>query len=207
MLKSKVSWMVAAAALLGLGAGSLIMAWIIARELKPQDAPGLLRLSRSLLAASGSDRSQIVGRSREVGVSLRRLCDEAAVRTWKPADERQYSAGAQHERDRQRKQHWPPWGQSALGNNISNQQRGYGRRGGQQENEDQRTGVTVDQRRAEEADTQDAANNKNKSRGNRQQSRDHTQGERQPERAPGGTATTRRVRKRRIRFRSGPHRG
>jgi hypothetical protein len=69
--------------------GSLIMAWIIARELEPQSAPGLLRLSRSLLAASASDRSQIVTRSREVGASLRRLCDEAAGRTWKPADERQ----------------------------------------------------------------------------------------------------------------------
>ena len=69
--------------------GSLIMAWIIARELDPQDAPGLLRLSRSLLAASASDRSQIVQRSGEVGASLRRLCDLAAVRTWKPADERQ----------------------------------------------------------------------------------------------------------------------
>ena len=28
-------------------------------------------------------------RSREVAVTLRRLCDEAAGRTWKPADERQ----------------------------------------------------------------------------------------------------------------------
>lgn len=69
--------------------GSLIMAWIIARQLAPEDAPGLLRLSRSLLAASASDRSQIVTRSGEVGASLRRLCDRAAVRMWKPADERQ----------------------------------------------------------------------------------------------------------------------
>jgi hypothetical protein len=69
--------------------GSLIMAWIITRQLDPQSAPGLLRLSRSLLAASAADRSQIVERSREVGASLRRLSDEAAVRTWKPADERQ----------------------------------------------------------------------------------------------------------------------
>ena len=69
--------------------GHLTMAWIIARELNPQEAPNLLRLSRSLLAASASDRSQIVGRGREVSSDLRRLCDEAAARNWKPADERQ----------------------------------------------------------------------------------------------------------------------
>jgi hypothetical protein len=69
--------------------GYLIMAWIIARELDPSSAPGLLRMSRSLLAASASERSQIVERSRDVGVSLRRLCERAATRVWKPADERQ----------------------------------------------------------------------------------------------------------------------
>jgi len=69
--------------------GHLTMAWIISRELRPQEAPGLLRLSRSLLAASASDRSQIVERSREVSMDLRRLCDEAATRAWKPNDERQ----------------------------------------------------------------------------------------------------------------------
>ena len=69
--------------------GHLTMAWIIARELNPQEAPNLLRLSRSLLAASASDRSQIVERGREVSIDLRRLCDEAAARNWKPADERQ----------------------------------------------------------------------------------------------------------------------
>ena len=69
--------------------GYLIMAWIIARELDPASAPGLLRMSRSLLAASASDRSQIVERSRDVGGSLRRLCEQAATRVWKPADERQ----------------------------------------------------------------------------------------------------------------------
>jgi hypothetical protein len=69
--------------------GYLIMAWIIARELDPSSAPGLLRMSRSLLSASASERSQIVERSRDVGVSLRRLCEQAATRVWKPADERQ----------------------------------------------------------------------------------------------------------------------
>jgi hypothetical protein len=69
--------------------GSLIMAWIITRELDPQSAPALLRLCRSLLAASAADRSLIVERSREVGADLRRLSDKAAVRTWKAADERQ----------------------------------------------------------------------------------------------------------------------
>jgi hypothetical protein len=69
--------------------GYLIMAWIIAREIDPQSAPGLLRMSRSLLAASASERAQIVERSRDVGTSLRHLCDLAATRTWKPADERQ----------------------------------------------------------------------------------------------------------------------
>jgi hypothetical protein len=69
--------------------GYLIMAWIIARELDPSSAPGLLRMSRSLLAASASERSQIVERSRDVGASLRRLCEQAATRVWKPADERQ----------------------------------------------------------------------------------------------------------------------
>ncbi|HEX4675256.1 MAG TPA: multiheme c-type cytochrome [Steroidobacteraceae bacterium] len=69
--------------------GYLIMAWIITRELDPSSAPGLLRMSRSLLAASASERSQIVERSRDVGASLRRLCEQAATRVWKPADERQ----------------------------------------------------------------------------------------------------------------------
>ena len=61
----------------------------IARELNPREAPNLLRLSRSLLAASASERAQIIERSREVSIDLRRLCDEAAARNWKPADERQ----------------------------------------------------------------------------------------------------------------------
>ena len=69
--------------------GHLTMAWIIARELDPGQAPGLSRLSRSLLAASASDRTQIVDRSREISVNLRRLCDEAAARNWKPGEERQ----------------------------------------------------------------------------------------------------------------------
>ena len=69
--------------------GHLIMAWIITRELDPQAAPELLHMSRALLAASASERSQIVDRSHEVAIALRRLCDEAAGRTWKPADERQ----------------------------------------------------------------------------------------------------------------------
>lgn len=69
--------------------GHLTMAWIIARELNPLEAPGLLKLSRSLLASSASDRSQIVERSRVVSADLRRLCDEAAARNWKPGDERQ----------------------------------------------------------------------------------------------------------------------
>jgi hypothetical protein len=69
--------------------GHLVMAWIIARALDPQTAPGLLRMSRSLLAASASDRSLIVERSREVAGALKRLVDEAAVRAWKPADEKQ----------------------------------------------------------------------------------------------------------------------
>jgi len=69
--------------------GHLIMAWIIARELDPQTAPALLRMSRSLLAASASERSQIVERSRDVGATLRRLCDQASTHTWKPNDQRQ----------------------------------------------------------------------------------------------------------------------
>ncbi len=69
--------------------GHLVMAWIIARALDPQMAPALLRMSRALLAASASQRSQIAARSGEVAGTLRRLCDEAAVRSWKPADERQ----------------------------------------------------------------------------------------------------------------------
>jgi hypothetical protein len=69
--------------------GHLVMAWIIARALAPQSAPGLLRMSRALLAASASDRSLIVERSREVAGTLRRLCDQAAVRAWKPAEEKQ----------------------------------------------------------------------------------------------------------------------
>ena len=69
--------------------GHLIMAWIIARELDPQTAPALLRMSRSLLAASASERSQIVERSRDVGAILRRLCDQASTHTWKPNDQRQ----------------------------------------------------------------------------------------------------------------------
>jgi hypothetical protein len=69
--------------------GHLIMAWIIARELDPESAPTLLRMSRSLLAASASERSQIVERSRDVAATLHRLCDRAATHSWKPADERQ----------------------------------------------------------------------------------------------------------------------
>jgi hypothetical protein len=69
--------------------GHLIMAWIIARALDPQSAPGLLHMSRSLLAASASERSQIVERSRDVGATLRRLSDRAATHSWKPTDERQ----------------------------------------------------------------------------------------------------------------------
>jgi hypothetical protein len=69
--------------------GHLIMAWIIARELDPQTAPALLRMSRGLLAASASERSQIVERSRDVGSVLQRLCDRAATHTWKANDERQ----------------------------------------------------------------------------------------------------------------------
>jgi hypothetical protein len=69
--------------------GHLVMAWIIARALDPQTAPALLRMSRMLLAASASERSKIIERSREVAGTLRRLCDEAAVRAWKPADEKQ----------------------------------------------------------------------------------------------------------------------
>jgi hypothetical protein len=69
--------------------GHLVMAWIISRTLDPQIAPSLLRLSRTLLGASASDRSQIVVHSREVAATLRQLCDEAAVRQWKPAEERQ----------------------------------------------------------------------------------------------------------------------
>jgi hypothetical protein len=65
------------------------MAWIISRALDPQIAPSLLRMSRALLGASASDRSQIVAHSRDVAGSLRHLCDEAAARQWKPADERQ----------------------------------------------------------------------------------------------------------------------
>lgn len=69
--------------------GHLVMAWIIARAIEPATAPALLRMSRSLLAASSSDRLLIIERGREVANTLRRLCDKAAVRTWKPADERQ----------------------------------------------------------------------------------------------------------------------
>jgi hypothetical protein len=69
--------------------GHLVMAWIIARALDPQMAPALLKMSRALLAASASQRSEITVRSQQVANSLRRLCDQAAVRSWKPADERQ----------------------------------------------------------------------------------------------------------------------
>lgn len=69
--------------------GHLVMAWIIARALDPQMAPALLKTSRALLAASASQRSEITVRSQQVASSLRRLCDQAAVRWWKPADERQ----------------------------------------------------------------------------------------------------------------------
>ena len=69
--------------------GHLVMAWIIARTLDPQAAPNLLHMSRSLLGSSASDRSQIVAHSREVAGTLRRLCDAAAGRVWKPADQRQ----------------------------------------------------------------------------------------------------------------------
>jgi hypothetical protein len=69
--------------------GHLVMAWIIARALDPQVAPNLLHMSRSLLGSSAGDRSQIVAHSREVAGTLRRLCDAAAGRVWKPADERQ----------------------------------------------------------------------------------------------------------------------
>jgi hypothetical protein len=69
--------------------GHLVMAWIIARELDPTSAPALLRMSRSLLAASAADRSQIVERSRDVATTLRRLCDRAATHSWKTTDERQ----------------------------------------------------------------------------------------------------------------------
>ena len=48
-----------------------------------------MRLSRSLLGASASERAQIIERSRDVSIDLRHLCDEAAARNWKPADERQ----------------------------------------------------------------------------------------------------------------------
>lgn len=69
--------------------GHLVMAWIIARELDPSAAPSLLRLTRALLAASASERTRIVVRSQEVAGILRRLCDQAAGRTWRPEDERQ----------------------------------------------------------------------------------------------------------------------
>jgi hypothetical protein len=69
--------------------GYLVMAWIISRTLDPQTAPALLRTSRALLAASASQRAQIAQRSQEVASMLRRLCDEAAGRSWRPADERQ----------------------------------------------------------------------------------------------------------------------
>lgn len=67
--------------------GHLIMAWIISRALDPGIAPSLLHMSRSLLGSSASGRAQIVTHSREVAGTLRRLCDEAATRVWKPADE------------------------------------------------------------------------------------------------------------------------
>jgi hypothetical protein len=69
--------------------GHLVMAWIIARALDPPAAPGLLRMTRALLAASAAERSQIVARSREVSTALRSLCDKAVTRVWRPADERQ----------------------------------------------------------------------------------------------------------------------
>lgn len=69
--------------------GHLIMSWIVARELDPQIAPTLLRMGRDLLAASATERSQIVERSREVGSTLSRLGDLAANHSWKPTDERQ----------------------------------------------------------------------------------------------------------------------
>jgi hypothetical protein len=69
--------------------GHLIMAWIIARTLEPQTAPELLRMSRSLLAASAGERSRIAERSRDVAGILRRLCDQATARAWKPVEERQ----------------------------------------------------------------------------------------------------------------------
>lgn len=69
--------------------GHLVMAWIITRALDPNTAPNLLHMSRSLLGSSASDRTQIVAHSREVASTLRRLCDQAAGRVWKPADERQ----------------------------------------------------------------------------------------------------------------------
>jgi hypothetical protein len=69
--------------------GHLVMAWIISRALDPRIAPSLLHMSRSLLGSSASERAQIVTHSREVAGTLRRLCDEAATRVWKPADERQ----------------------------------------------------------------------------------------------------------------------
>ena len=69
--------------------GSLCMAWIISRQLDPAAAPGLLKTSQSLLAASASGRQQIAAESRQVDAIVERLLDKAAGRSWSHTDERQ----------------------------------------------------------------------------------------------------------------------
>ncbi|HYL71817.1 MAG TPA: hypothetical protein VEY89_11000, partial [Candidatus Dormibacteraeota bacterium] len=69
--------------------GHLSMAWIIARQLEPNAAPGLLKSSQALIAASGSGREHIAASSRELAQQVRQLRERAAGHAWSRAEELQ----------------------------------------------------------------------------------------------------------------------
>jgi hypothetical protein len=69
--------------------GHLSMAWIVARQLDPPNAPLLLSSSQALIAASAAGRQQIAASSRGVAVQVQRLSAVASQHTWSRADQTQ----------------------------------------------------------------------------------------------------------------------
>jgi hypothetical protein len=72
--------------------GYLCMAWIIARQIDPGAAPGLLKASQALIAASSGGRAEIVARSRELIPVVSRLRNLAVTRKWTRDDDRELLA-------------------------------------------------------------------------------------------------------------------
>jgi hypothetical protein len=69
--------------------GHLSMAWIIARQLDPPTAPGLLKASQGLIAASAAGRAQIAASSREVAQQVQQLRELAGTHAWSRAEQLQ----------------------------------------------------------------------------------------------------------------------